>query len=362
MKAIVLAGGEGTRLRPLTCTTPKQLLPIAEVPMLERVLSQLALHGVDEAILSLGYRPDAFLAAYPDGVAGGVRLSYAVEPEPMDTAGAVRFAADAVGVQETFVVVNGDVLTDVNISGLVAFHHRHGAAATIHLTPVDDPSRFGVVPADSEGRVISFIEKPPPGEAPTNLINAGTYVLEPGVLEWIPKGRRISIERETFPALVAEGALYAQASDAYWLDTGTPEAYLRANFDLLDGTRGSLPAPGARSLATQVWVLGAPDVQGEVGPCTLVGDRARTVAGSTVRRSVVGARCCVEASAVVDGSVLLGGARVGAGARVVGSIVGHDASVGECCELEALTVVGDKEIVHPRTRLVGGRVPAEIAE
>ncbi|MGA2037432.1 MAG: NDP-sugar synthase, partial [Acidimicrobiales bacterium] len=288
--------------------------------------------------------------------------SYAVEPEPLDTAGAVRFAADGAVAEETFVVVNGDVLTDVDVSDLIAFHRRHGAAATIHLTPVEDPSRFGVVPVDSEGRVISFIEKPPPGEAPTNLINAGTYVLEAEVLERIPLGRRASIERETFPALAADGALYAQASDAYWLDTGTPDAYLRANFDLLDGTRGSLPTPGARRLAEQVWVLGVPDVQGEVGPCSLVGDHARVAVGSVVRRSVVGAHCSVETSAVVDGSVLLPGARVGAGAHVVGSIVGHRAHVGERCQLEPLTVVGDEETLPPGTRLAGARVPVEATQ
>jgi NDP-sugar pyrophosphorylase family protein len=359
VKAIVLVGGEGTRLRPLTCTTPKQLLPVAEVAMLERVLSQLAIHGVDDAVLSLGYRPDAFLAAYPDGIAAGVRLSYAVEPEPLDTAGAVRFAAAEAGVEQTFVVLNGDVLTDADISALVAFHRRNDAAATIHLTPVEDPSRFGVVPTDSEGRVVTFIEKPPPGEAPTNLINAGIYVLEPEVLERIPQGRRASIERETFPALAADGLLYALASDAYWLDTGTPDAYLRANFDLLDGTRGSLPAPGAHTLADQVWGLGAPEVQGEVGPCSLVGDRARVAAGSVVLKSVVGAGCTVETSAVVDGSVLLPGARIGAGARVTGSIVGHRANVGERCELRSLTVVGDGETLSPGTRLADARVPAE---
>ncbi len=360
MKAVVLVGGEGTRLRPLTCTTPKQLLPVAEVAMLERVLSQLAVHGVDEAVLSLGYRPDAFIAAYPDGVACGVRLSYAVEPEPLDTAGAVRFAAAEAGVEQTFLVLNGDVLTDTDISALVAFHRGHGAAATIHLTPVEDPSRFGVVPTDSDGRVVAFIEKPKPGEAPSNLINAGIYVLEPEVLERIPQGRRASIERETFPALAADGLLYAQASEAYWLDTGTPDAYLRANFDLLDGTRGSLPAPGAHSLAEQVWGIGAPDVRGEVGPCTLIGDRARLAAGSVVLESVVGAGCRVETSAVVDRSVLLPGARVGVGARVVGSIVGHDADVGEGCELAPLTVVGDGESLSAGTRLANARVPAPV--
>lgn len=355
MKAIVLVGGEGTRLRPLTYTTPKQLLPVAEMPMLERVLTQLASHGIDEAVLSLGYRPDAFLAAYPKGVAGGVRLTYAVEPEPLDTAGAVRFAADKAEVEETFVVVNGDVLTDADISGLVDFHRRRSAAATILLTPVDDPSRFGVVPTDQEGRVDRFIEKPPPGEAPTNLINAGTYVLEVEVLDRIPKGRRTSIERETFPELASEGLLYARSSDAYWLDTGTPDAYLRANFDLLDGTREPPPHPQARTIAQRVWALGAPKVEGDVGPGSLVGEGAVVASRAVVRKSVIGARCTVEDGAVVEGSVLLPGAHLSAGAKVIGSIIGHDALIGENCELEAGTVVGDSETLGPRTGGVGGR-------
>ena len=185
MKAVVLVGGEGTRLRPLTLTTPKQMLPVVGVPMLERVLGHLARHGVDEAVLSLGYLPDAFLEAYPDGRAAGVSLAYAVEPEPLDTAGAIRFAATSAGVDDTFVVVNGDVLTDLDLTGLVAFHRRAGAQGTIALHPVADPSAFGVVPTDADGRVTAFVEKPPRGEAPTNQINAGTYVLEPSVLKRI---------------------------------------------------------------------------------------------------------------------------------------------------------------------------------
>ncbi len=362
MKAIVLVGGEGTRLRPLTYTTPKQLLPVVELPMLERVLAQLALHGVDEAVLSLGYRPDAFLVRYPSGVACGVKLSYAVEPEPLDTAGAVRFAAEAAGVGQTFVVVNGDVLSEVDISALVDFHRRCKASATIHLTPVDDPSRFGVVPTDDQGRVTSFIEKPPAEDAPTNLINAGTYVVEPGVLERIPRGRRVSIERETFPALAADGELYALASDAYWLDTGTPEAYLRANFDLLDGTRSGPPHPAVTApVGDQVWLIDSADVQGEVGPCSFVGERASLAAGSVVRGSIIGAGSVVESSAVIEGSVLLPDARVGPGAHVVGSIVGHRSVVEAECRLEALTVVGDDETLPSGTHLAGARVPAEVA-
>ena len=191
MKAVVLVGGEGTRLRPLTLTSPKQMLPIVGVPMIERVLGQLAAHGVDEAVLSLGYLPDAFMQAYPQDRAAGVRLTYAIEPEPLDTAGAVRFAAAFAGIAETFVVVNGDVLTDLDLTGLVAFHREREAEGTIALHPVADPSAFGVVPTDSEGRVTAFVEKPPRDEAPTNEINAGTYVLEASVLERIPEGGRV---------------------------------------------------------------------------------------------------------------------------------------------------------------------------
>src|ERR1700738_2589660 len=177
------------------------MLPVAGRPMIERGVTHLAKHGVDEVVLSLGYRPDAFLAAYPDGRCAGVRLTYAVEPQPLDTGGAIAFAARYAGIDERFVVVNGDVLTDLDVSALLAFHRDRGAAATISLVAVEDPSRYGVVPTEENGRVVGFIEKPPPGEAPTNMINAGTYVLEPEVLDRIPPGGRVSIERETFPAL-----------------------------------------------------------------------------------------------------------------------------------------------------------------
>jgi mannose-1-phosphate guanylyltransferase len=329
--------------------------------MLERVLTQLRAHGVDEVVLSLGYRPDAFFAAYPHNEAVGVRLDYAVEPEPLDTAGAIAFAAGHAGIDETFIVVNGDVLTDVDTSALVAFHRSHGATATIHLKAVDDPTRFGVVPTDADGRVIEFVEKPPADRVPTNFINAGTYVLEPEVLERIPPGRRVSVEREVFPALAAEGSVFAMASDAYWLDTGTPAAYLQANFDLLDGTRPGPPAPGARQVSLGVWTLGAPVVRGDVRPSSLLGAGAQVAQGATVTASVIGARGVVDRDAQVEHSVLLPGARVGAGARVAGSILGHGCVVAEGCELSAVTVVGDDVEVPEGARLVDARVPAEMA-
>ncbi|MGH9090860.1 MAG: sugar phosphate nucleotidyltransferase [Acidimicrobiales bacterium] len=356
MKAVVLVGGEGTRLRPLTLSTPKQMLPIVGLPMIERVLGHLAAHGIDEAVLSLGYLPDTFRRAYPDGTAAGVRLSYATEPEPLDTAGAVRFAADHAGVDETFVVVNGDVLTDMDVSALVAFHRERGAEGTIALHPVDDPSAFGVVPTDADGRVTAFVEKPPRDEAPTNQINAGTYVLEPSFLARVPAGRRVSIERETFPAMVRDGGLYARADEAYWLDTGTPADYLQAHRDLVEGRRGTPPAPGARR-EDGLWTTGSPRVEGTVVGACFVADGAVVAEGARVEQSVLGPGSVVEAGATVSGSVLLADARVAAGAAVAGSVLGPGATVGMRCDVRPISVLGEGAVVASGTTVDGERVP-----
>jgi NDP-sugar pyrophosphorylase family protein len=357
VRAVVLVGGEGTRLRPLTNTTPKQLLPVVEQTMIERVLSHLAAHGVEEAVLSLGYRPDAFLSAFPEDTACGIRLDYAVEPVPLDTAGAIAFASAHSGVDDTFLVVNGDVLTDLDVSALVRFHRQQAAEASISLTPVDDPSRFGVVPTDADGRVLAFIEKPEPGRAPTNLINAGTYVLEPSVLDRIDRERRVSIERETFPAIVEAGLLFALASDAYWIDAGTPAQYIQAHRDLLSGARPGPPAPGARQAAPGVWVLGAAVIDGEVRADSLIGDGACVAHRATVEGSVVGAGARVDGGASVVGSVLLPGATVAAGARVETSVVGAGAVVGENAVVLDLSVLGAGTIIDPSVRVDGDRVP-----
>lgn len=346
MRAVVLVGGEGTRLRPLTYTTPKQMLPIAEAPMIERVLGHLAAFGVDDVVLSMGYRPDAFLAAFPDDRCAGVKLTYAVEPAPLDTAGAIRFAATEAGIDDTFLVVNGDVLTDWDLGLLTSFHRSRGAEATIALTPVEDPSAFGVVPTDADGRVQAFIEKPPKDEAPTNYINAGFYVLEPSVLATIEAGRRVSIERETFPALVAAGRCYALGSDEYWIDTGTPAQFLEANFDYVRGRRGAAPLEAhAKEAAPGVWLNGAgPVIDGDVTAPSLVGDAAYVAAGASVEASVIGAGCRLESGAVVKGSVLGEGAVVGDGAVVRG-----------------LSVVGGGQSVAAGAVLDGERVPAPAA-
>jgi NDP-sugar pyrophosphorylase family protein len=316
VKAVVLVGGEGTRLRPLTYTTPKPLLPIANQPFLERQLSWLAAHGVTEVVLSLGYLPDAFEAHFPSGSfrapAGELVLHYAVEDHPLGTAGAIRFAADALGeLDERIVVCNGDVLTTLDLGRLVHFHDERGAEATIALTQVGDPSAFGVVPTRDDGEVIAFVEKPPPGKAPTNWINAGTYVLEPSVLARIPERLAVSIERETFPRMLEEPRrLYAKADDAYWIDIGTPEKYLQAHTDVLGGALAGPPVAGARELRPGVWV------QGDV-----------TIAeGATVEAPVLlGDGVRIDAGARVVGSVLGDGARVAHGARVVRAVLHRDA-------------------------------------
>lgn len=356
MKAVVLVGGEGTRLRPLTLSSPKQMLPIVGVPMIERVLGHLAAHGVDEAVLSLGYLPDAFMEAYPDGRAVGVRLTYAVEPEPLDTAGAVRFAAKYAGIAETFVVVNGDVLTDLDLTSLVAFHRQRGAEGTIALHPVSDPSAFGVVPTDEEGRVMAFVEKPPRDEAPTNEINAGTYVLEASVLDRIPEGGRVSIERETFPAMVRERGLFARSDDRYWLDTGTPSAYLQANFDYVNGRRGPLVVPALVDRGDGVLTEGRSEIDGEVVGRAVIFSGCVIEPGARVEHSIVGRGSIVSARAVVADSVLMDDCRVAEDAKVAGSAMGPRSIVGQRGDVRPVSVLGADAVVSSGTLVDGERV------
>jgi mannose-1-phosphate guanylyltransferase len=356
MKAVVLVGGEGTRLRPLTLSIPKQMLPIVGVPMIERVLAHLGSHGIDEAILSLGYLPDAFKAAYPDGHAAGLRLTYAVEPAPLDTAGAVRFAAMFGEINDTFVVVNGDVLTDMDLGALIAFHRQSEAEGTIALHPVPDPSAFGVVPTDPDGRVVAFVEKPPRDEAPTNEINAGTYVLEPSVLGRISPTGRVSIERETFPAMVRDGVLFAKSDESYWLDTGTPSAFLQANYDLVSGQRKASLPPDLHDRGDGVFLGSGCSVEGEVvGPC-VVFDGCAIASGARVERSVLGAGSVIGAGALVIDSVLMEGSHVAADAKVAGSILGPHATVGQRSDVRPVSVLGIGCVIPSGTLVDGERV------
>lgn len=330
MKAVVLVGGFGTRLRPLTLDTPKQMLPVVDRPMIEWVVGHLGAHGVEEAVLALGYRPEPFIERYLDGMCGGVRLHYAVESQPLDTAGAVRFAATHAGIDERFLVVNGDVLTDLDVGSLVAFHDAVGAEGTIHLWEADDPSRYGVVPIDSAGRVIEFVEKPSRETAPSHWINAGTYVLEPSVLGRIDGDRKVSIEREVFPEMAASGRLFAQQSEAYWIDAGTPEAYVQANLDLVSGRRGTEVAavaasatvsPEAKVVDAVVLADGRVEAGAEIETAVVM-QGATIRSGATVRRSIIGPGATVEADAVIDGWSIVGpGQTVATGSVLEGARV-----------------------------------------
>lgn len=370
MKAIVLVGGEGTRLRPLTLTTPKPMLPVVDVPMIERLIGHLVMHGVDHVVLSMGYRPDAFLSSFPEGSIAGATLEYAVEPEPLDTAGGIAFAARHSGIArggETFLAANSDVLSDWDLTALIEFHRSRGAEGTVALTPVENPAAFGVVPTDDGGRVIAFIEpdddvkkglRQPSQPPPTNLINAGFYVLEPSVIARIPEGERIKIERATFPQMAAERTLYALGSDAYWLDTGTAALFLQANLDLVSGARGPLTKPAATQHNDGVWLSGGPVVDGTVESPAFVGEAAYVGAGAVVSRSVIGAGARVEAGAVVGGSVLLPGAFVHREAEVMDSIIGEEAEIGAGARVGGITVVQAGAVVDAGAVLDGERVHA----
>lgn len=356
MEAIVLVGGEGTRLRPLTYEVPKQMLPVVDRPMIEHVVGWLARHGVDRVVLSLGYRPDEFQRAYPEGELAGARLSFAVEPELLDTAGAVRFAAETAGVSGRFLVINGDVLSDFDIPALEAFHEAHGGLATIQLTPVPEPSAFGVVPTDGSGRVTAFIEKPPPGTAPTNEISAGCYLLEEEVLARVPAGRRVSIERETFPALVEDGQLYAVSSPAYWLDTGTPEKYLQASLDILERRRAADCLPSVPEVSPGVFADRDALLSGTANPASYIGAGAKLAAGAEVADSVIGAGAEIAPGARVTRSIIMSGALVGEEAVVESSIIGPRAEIGRAAKVTDFSIVAGDEKVEESTSLVAARL------
>lgn len=320
MKALLLAGGFGTRLRPLTLTRPKHLLPIANRPHIEHVFDLLLRHGIEEVILTTSYLASAFADTVDDARARGLAVQVTYEEVALGTAGALKNAEAEVG-DGTFLVFNADVLTDVDLDVLLGFHREHEAEGTILLTPVEDPSAFGVVPTDEDGRVSGFIEKPPRAEAPTNLINAGIYVLEPSVLSRIPEGKEWSVERSLFPELVSDSArLFARPTDAYWMDVGTPDKFLRANMDAVSGRfgmgEGSAVEPSAR-----------------------IGDHAR------LSSSCIGAGCVVEDGATVEDSVLLPGVRVAGGATVKGSIIGESCLVTARAEVIGRTI-GDSETIR----------------
>ncbi|MFM8998634.1 MAG: sugar phosphate nucleotidyltransferase, partial [Actinomycetota bacterium] len=304
MKAVVLVGGAGTRLRPLTETIPKPLVPILGRPQLDRVLDHLERHGVTDVVLSSPYLESTF-HAFLDGRHGHPRVRWITEEQPLGTGGAIVHALAALGDDEPFLALNGDILTDLDLTAMVAFHRARGAAATIALTTVVDARPFGLVPTEADGRVVEFREKPT--EAIPGDVNAGTYVLDPTALRDWPVGEPRSIERDIFPSLIATGRpVYGFRSDAYWLDLGTPAQYLRAHADILDGRVASIPAPAGPAVATGAVV----DPSSRIGHGAVVGADARVGPRAEVEGSVLLEGCSVGAEA--------GGRRGGGGAGAAG--------------------------------------------
>jgi len=335
-EAVLLVGGMGTRLRPLTVATPKPMLPTAGVPFLTHVLARAREAGIDHVVLATSYRSEVFAAHFGTGSGLGLAIDYVTEIEPLGTGGGLRNVAGLLssGPEDPVVILNGDVLSGHDIAAQVAAHRAAGADATLHLTEVEDPRPFGSCPTDGSGRITDFLEKS--SQPVSNKVNAGCYVFARRVIDAIPAGRPVSVERETFPGLLRSGAfLLGHVDQAYWLDLGTPAAFVRGSCDLVLGR------------------LGSPALPGEVGeslvlPGAVVDPTARIDGGTTV-----GARCVIGAGAVVHGSVLMEGGVVGEGSVVRDSALGRDAAVGAGCVL-ADAVLGDHAVVGDGNELLSG--------
>lgn len=328
VKAVLLAGGLGTRLHPLTEHLPKPMVPVLGRPWLERLLADLARQRVTEAVCALRHEPEAIMERIGTGESLGLPVRYRIEPAPLGTGGAIRYAAQ--GIEETFLVFNADVAHQFDLKQLVDFHRRHGALVTIGLVAVEDVSGYGVVERDETGRVLRFVEKPDRSEARSPFVNAGVYVFEPAALEYIPEGREVSVERETFPALLAAGEpVYAAVLDGYWSDLGTRERYLRVHRDILAG-RWPLPEVGLQPARERVWQDPTARVhpEAELVPPVWLGPRSVVESGATVGPWVVlGPGSRIGAGARVQDAVLWEGARVGPGAQLESSVLGRGASV-----------------------------------
>ena len=365
MQALILAGGEGTRLRPLTLTWPKPAMPLVDRPFMAYLLDWVSRHGITDVVIACGFGSDSVRAALDDGGERALSVVYVEEPEALGTAGPLRLAADRGLLDERFLVLNGDVLADLDLSELIRAHEEQGAVATLALHRVADPSSYGLVrrangpvapdasPAAPGGEVREFLEKPPPEEIDTDEINAGAYVLEPGVIDLIPRGRMFSIEREVFPRLVGRG-LYGHRLDGYWMDVGTPERYLEASWDVLEGrvktelgdrveATDVRVAEGARvDPAASVRAPALLDAGASVGPSAVVGPRAVIGPGAVIGEharvagSVVLGDCRIEPQAEVERSVLAPAVVVGEGARIQpGSVIGEGARIEPGAEIEA---------------------------
>jgi NDP-sugar pyrophosphorylase family protein len=351
MKAIMLAGGKGTRLRPLTIHTPKPIVPIFERPFLHYQLDLLKqVPEIDEVVLSLNYQPRRIEEIFGDGGESGLSIKYVVEPVPLGTGGAVRYAGDA--LRESVVVFNGDVMTQVDLGAVIRLHRERKAKATIVLTPVDNPAAYGLVETDADGNVRSFLEKPKADEITCNTINAGIYVLEPDTFERIPKDVPWSIERSFFPSLVERSETFvAYVYRGYWIDIGTPEKYQQVHRDIMDGRYRAAPFVDAPHRA---WVSPLAKIEeGAIleGPC-FVDDGAVVKAGARIGAySVVGRQCHIEEHAVVERSIVWANTRISQEAIVRRSILGRHCHIGRSATVEDGVVLGDKSVVTDYSRL-----------
>jgi mannose-1-phosphate guanylyltransferase len=345
VQAVILVGGEGTRLRPLTSTVPKPVVPLVDRPFLAYMLEWLKRHGIEDIVLAMGYLPTAVRNVLGDGSAWGVRLRYVEEPDPRGTAGALKYAEDL--LEDRFLLLNGDVLTDINLSEQIAQHERTEAVATLALVPVADPTAYGLVRLEDDGSVREFVEKPSMDQVDTNLISAGAYVLEREILDMVAADQNVSIEREVWPRLIGNG-LYGFAADAYWLDIGTPERYLQGTFDIIEGNVDTAVrehlGDSYRSVAPSAEITGrvVPPAVVErqcqvadgahVGPLVVLGQGAAIGAGTVVERSVVLQGAEVGERCIVRDAILGAGTRIGARSEVTGgAVIGEGVTIGADC-------------------------------
>jgi len=351
MKAILLAGGKGTRLRPLTIHTPKPIVPIFNRPFLHYQLDLLKqVPEIDEVILSLNYQPRRIEEIFGDGSDLGIKIRYVVEPAPLGTAGAIRYAGD--DLTESVVVFNGDVLTQIDLGTVIRLHRERQAKATIVLTPVENPAAYGLVETDSSGNVTRFLEKPNPDEITTNHINAGIYVLEPETFDRIPKDVSWSIERSFFPSLIDRRETFvAYVYDGYWIDIGTPEKYTQVHRDIMDGRFAAEPFRGLEGARTAVAADARIDEGAAVeGPC-FIDEGVSVKAGARVGPySVIGRQTQVEENAVVEGAIIWPNCRISKDAEIRNAIVGRNCHVGRNVTLDHGAVLGDKTTLTDFTR------------
>ncbi|MEY2243324.1 sugar phosphate nucleotidyltransferase [Streptomyces sp. BF23-18] len=347
-EAILLVGGRGTRLRPLTVRTPKPMVPAAGVPFLTHQLARARAAGVEHIVLATSYLAEVFEPYFGDGSSLGLHIEYVTEEEPLGTGGAIRNVASRLrsGPDDPVLIFNGDILTGLDIPALVTAHETTGADVSLHLTRVEDPRAFGLVPTDATGRVTAFLEKPQsPEEIVTDQINAGAYVFRRSVIDAIPAGRPVSVERETFPELLATGAhLQGMVDSTYWLDLGTPQAFVRGSADLVLGRAPSPAVPGRcgdRLVLPTATV--APDAKLTGG--TVIGEGARVGEGARITGSTILAGAVVEPGAVVTDSFVGAGARIGERTVLTGTVIGDGAVVGPDNELrEGVRVWCDAQI------------------